>query len=45
MLQLTRNCTVTDVERGSFHLRVDTSTLVAMLASKYSSVDLYSFHL
>lgn len=40
--ELTRNCSMTDVTAGKFHLRVDTSTLVAIVASKYTEVEMVS---
>lgn len=37
---ITRACSVGDVEVGTFHLRVDTSTLVALVAAKYTDVEM-----
>lgn len=33
-------CSVSEVERGTFHLRVDTSTLVAVIAAKFTEVEM-----
>ncbi|KAI7837930.1 hypothetical protein COHA_008236 [Chlorella ohadii] len=41
--EITGSCSVTEVEKGTFHLRVDTSTLVAVIAAKFTSVEMYSF--
>lgn len=38
--RMPRPCSVTEVERGDFHLRVDTSTLVAVIAAKFTDVSL-----
>ena len=37
---ITRTCSVEAVSKGTFHLRQDTSTLVALVAAKYSEVEL-----
>lgn len=39
---VTKSCSVTDVAEGIFHLRIDTSTLVAMVAAKYTEVKMVS---
>ncbi|PRW45250.1 ENHANCED DISEASE RESISTANCE 2 isoform X2 isoform B [Chlorella sorokiniana] len=41
--EITQSCSVTEVEKGTFHLRVDTSTLVAVIAAKFTSVEMCSF--
>lgn len=37
---ITKACSLTDISKGTFHLRVDTSTLVAVVAAKYTSVEM-----
>lgn len=37
---ITSTCSLSDVEKGTFHLRVDTSTLVALVAAKYTAVEM-----
>lgn len=38
--EITKNCSVTEVARGTFHLRSDTTTLVAVVAAKFTEVQM-----
>lgn len=33
--EITRNCSISDIGKGAFHLRSETSTLVAVVAGRY----------
>ena len=40
--EVTRSCSVSEVERGTFHLRPEVSTLVAVVAGRYQDVEMVS---
>ncbi|KAI3426288.1 hypothetical protein D9Q98_008661 [Chlorella vulgaris] len=41
--EITKSCSVSEIEPGTFHLRTETSTLVAVVAGKYREVEMSSF--
>jgi hypothetical protein len=41
--EITKSCSVSEIEPGTFHLRTETSTLVAVVAGKYREVEMVSW--